>query len=144
MRRVLLLTGLLAACGGDDGAPKYPDAAVSADADLTVDAAPARETIMKIEKLEPDELVEGIMTGGPSDAAQIHLVAPMQLDWNIHSHSTGHTVTVYEEYGKAGVDYYFVPPDNGDWYLLVRNSGNVTADIEIQVGLYGSMTWRWQ
>lgn len=144
MTRVLLLAGLLVACGGDDGPPKYPDAAVSADADLSVDALPPRELIMEVRTLEPEELVEGIMTGGPSDLAQIHLMAPMKLDWNIHSHSTGHAVTVYEEYGKVTVDYPFVPPDNGDWYLLVKNSGNVAADIQIQVGLYGSMTWRWQ
>jgi hypothetical protein len=144
MTRAALLAALLAACGGDDGVPNYPDAARSADADLTVDATPARETIMETHTLEPGELVEGIMTGGSSDAAQIHLVAPMMLDWNIHSHATGHTVTVYEEYGKVTVDYHFVPPGDGDWYLLVRNSGNVTANIDVQVGLYGNMTWRWQ
>jgi hypothetical protein len=42
------------------------------------------------------------------------------------------------------VDYNFVPPADGDWYLLVKNSGNVTADIEVTVRLYGAMTWRWQ
>ncbi len=144
MTRALVLAALLAACGGDDGLPNYPDAAHAGDADLTVDAAPARETIMEIQTLAPDELVEGIMTGGPSDLAQIHLVAPMRLDWNIHSHSTGHTVTVYEEYDKMTVDYPFVPPGDGDWYLLIRNSSNVTANIEVQVGLYGEMTWKWQ
>lgn len=144
MRCTLFLIGLLAACGGDDGVPHYVDAAAAADANLTVDAAPARETIMDVKHLEPGELVEGIMTGGPNDLALIHLMAPMQLDWNIHSHATGHAVTVYEEYGKVTVDYPFVPPGDGDWYLLVKNSGNVTAGIEIRVGLYGDMTWSWQ
>jgi len=148
MRSVLaapLLAALLVACGGDgDNAPKYPDAAMAADADLTVDALPARETIMEERTLEPNELVEAIMTGGPSDAAQLHLMAPMKLDWNIHSHATGTTVTVYEEYGKVTVDYRFVPPGDGDWYLLVRNSGNVTANIQVQAGLYGNMQWRWE
>ncbi len=144
MTRAFMLATLLAACGGDDAPPKYPDAAKSADADLTVDAAPARETIMETRTLEPSELVEGIMTGGASDSALLHLKAPMKLDWNIHSHSTGNTITVYEEYGKVQVDYEFVPPGDGEWYLLVRNSGNVTADIEIKVGLYGDMQWRWE
>lgn len=131
-------------CGcGDDGG-KLPDAAVAADADLTVDVAPARETIMELQNLMPGELVEGIMTGGPTDAALIHLAAPMTLDWNIHSHASGHAVTVAEEYDKVTVDYNFVPPADGDWYLLVKNSGNVTADIEVTVRLYGAMTWRWQ
>lgn len=144
MRRGALFATLLAACGGDDGAPNYPDAALAADADLTVDAAPARETIMEPRRLEPGELVEGIMTGGASDTALIHLMAPMSLDWNIHSHSTGHAVTVVEERGKVTVDYEFVPPGDGDWYLLVKNSGDFATEIQISVGLYGSMQWRWE
>jgi predicted small lipoprotein YifL len=138
-----LVLAVLAACGGKD-APQLPDAAAAADADPSIDAAPARETIMEIQNLEPGELVEGIMTGGRSDTALIHLVAPMVLDWNIHSHATGHAVTVYEEYGKPTVDYPFTPPDDGDWYLLIKNSGNVTADIQVNVRLYGALSWRWQ
>jgi len=143
MTRAVVLLAALAACG-DDGVPNYPDAARSADADLTVDATPPRETIMEVQTMQPGEIVEGIMTGGPSDLAQIHLMAPMKLDWNIHSHATGHTVTLYEEYGKTTVDYPFVPPEQGEWYLLLKNSGNVTADVEVRVGLYGAMQWRWQ
>jgi hypothetical protein len=133
---------LLAACGDD--APKLPDAAMAADANLAIDAAPARQTIDEPQSLEPGEIVEGIMTGGPNDTALIHLHAPMSLDWNIHSHATGHTVTVYEEYGKQTVDYNFVPANDGDWFLLIKNSGNVAADIEVNVKLYGAMQWRWQ
>ena len=143
MRRALSIIALLVACGGDDQ-PSYPDAAASADANLTVDAAPARETIMETKNLAPGEFAEGIMTGGTADAAQIHLMAPMKLDWNIHSHATGSTVTVFEEYDKVTVDYRFVPPGSGDWYLLVKNSGNVTADIQVRVGLYGGMQWQWE
>ena len=123
---------------------KLPDAAPAGDANLTIDAAPARETISELQNLQPGELVEGIMTGGPADAALIHLSAPMLLDWNIHSHASGHAVTVTEEYGKVTVDYSFVPPADGDWYLLVKNKGNVTADIQVTFGLYGNMTWVWQ
>lgn len=142
--RGLTITALLpiAACSSDG--TKLPDAAPAGDADLTVDVAPARETIMQLQNLQPGELVEGIMTGGASDAALIHLEAPMKLDWNIHSHADGHAITVFEEYDKVTVDYNFVPPGDGDWYLLVKNSGNVTADIGVTVRLYGAMTWRWQ
>jgi hypothetical protein len=135
MTRAAILLGL-AACGGGDNAPDAPQP--------ELDAAAARETIAEIQTLQPGELVEGIMTGGSRDAAQIHLVAPMKLDWNIHSHATGSAVTVYEEYDKATVDYNFVPSTNGDWYLLIKNSGNVTAGIEVRVGLFGAMAWRWQ
>lgn len=137
MRRPAIGLLLLAACGsqGSGGAP---------DAQPMLDAGPPREMIMEAQNLQPGELVEGIMTGGHADAAVIHLTAPMQLDWNIHSHASGHAVTVYEEYSKVSVDYTFVPPGNGDWYLLIRNSGNVTADIQVAVGLYGGMAWRWQ
>jgi hypothetical protein len=143
MRRAIFLVALLAACGGDD-APAFPDARPAADADPSADIAPPRETIMEVQNLEPGELVEGIMTGGAQDAALIHLMAPMKLDWNIHSHTTGHAVTIYEQYDQVTVDYTFVPPADGEWYLLVRNSGNVTADIQVTVRLYGGMTWRWQ
>lgn len=140
MKRALLV--FLAACGDD--APKLPDAAMAADANVAIDAAPARETINEPQNLEPGEIVEGIMTGGAADAALIHLHAPMSLDWNIHSHATGHAVTVYEEFGKQTVDYNFVPSTDGEWYLLIKNSGNVTADIDVNVKLYGAMQWRWQ
>jgi hypothetical protein len=137
VRRAAILLAALVACG--DSGPSG-----LADASPTMDAGPARETIAETQNLQPGELVEGIMTGGHADIALIRLVAPMQLDWNIHSHASGHAVTVYEEYSKVTVDYNFVPSGDGDWYLLIRNSGNVTADIEVEVRLYGDMTWRWQ
>lgn len=127
----------LAACGSSG-------ASAGVDAAVPVDAGPPRQMVMDTQNLQPGELVEGIMTGGHVDAAMIHLAAPMQLDWNIHSHATGHAITLYEEFGKTSVDYMFVPPNDGDWYLLIRNSGNVTADIQVGVGLYGAMQWRWQ
>jgi hypothetical protein len=141
VKRAVVLVAL-AACGDDT--QKLPDAPLAADANLAIDAAPARETINEVQNLQAGEIVEGIMTGGPSDAALIHLEAPMSLDWNIHSHATGHAVTVYEEFGKQTVDYNFVPGADGEWYLLIKNSGNVTADIQVTVRLYGALAWRWQ
>lgn len=145
MKAALILLGL-AACGDDGGKPNYPDAAAAADANLLIDAAPARETITGMPPLEPGELVEGIMTGGASDTALLHLQAPAgaTIDWNIHSHSTGHAVNVYEEYGKNTVDYAFTPPGNGDWYLLVKNSSGQNINVTIEVKLYGAMTWVWE
>lgn len=142
--RTVLIALLLAACG-DDGGVNYPDATAAADANLAIDAAPARETIIATQSLQPGELVEGIMNGGPNDTALIHLSAPSaKMDWNIHSHTTGHAVTVYEELGKMTVDYPFTPPGNGEWYLLIRNSGTVEMEVKIDVKLYGAMTWVWE
>lgn len=139
MTRAAILLAALAACGRSGSSAEG-----GVDAAVPVDAGPPRQMVMEPQNLQPGELVEGIMTGGRADAAMIHLVAPMQLDWNIHSHATGHAITVYEEFGKTTVDYRFVPPNDGDWYLLIRNSGNVTADVQVEVGLYGAMQWRWQ
>jgi predicted small lipoprotein YifL len=145
MRAAIVLSLVtFAACGGDGGA-KLPDAAAAADADLAIDAAPAREIIMETQPLQATELVEGIMTGGPSDAALIHLEAPVsELDWNIHGHANGGTQTVYEELDKMTVDYVFVPGAQADWWLLLRNSGPTNMDVKVTIRLYGNMQWRWQ
>ena len=141
MRRVVLL-GLVAACGDDT--QKQIDAAIAADASA-IDAAPPRELIMETQPLMPSQLVEGIMTGGPSDLALIHLEAPLsELDWNIHGHPNNTTIVVYEELNKMTVDYAYTPSEQGEWYLLLRNSGPTNMDIKVRVGLYGGMTWRLQ
>lgn len=139
MTRAVVAVVALAACGGSGSST-----GAGVDAAVPVDAGPPRQMVMESQNLQPGELVEGIMTGGHTDTARIHLAAPMQLDWNIHNHATGHAITLYEEFDTTTVDYQFVPPDDGDWYLLIRNSGNVTADIQVGVGLYGAMQWRWQ
>ncbi len=142
---VIVLVLALAGCGDDGGTPVYPDAAASADANLLIDAAPARETITATQPLQPGELVEGIMHGGAGDTALIHLSAPVaKLSWNIHSHATGHTVTLFEELNKQTVDYAFTPPGDGDWYLLIRNDNTGDMSVAVEVKLYGAMTWVWQ
>ena len=143
MRVFALLLLAAAACGGDD-APKQVDAAVAADAS-PIDAAPPRELIMEIQGLAPSELVEGVMTGGPNDLALIHLEAPVsELDWNIHGHPNNTTIVVYEELNKMTVDYAYTPSAQGDWYLLLRNSGPTNMEVKVRVGLYGAMQWRWE
>ncbi|HUQ01149.1 MAG TPA: hypothetical protein VM261_01580 [Kofleriaceae bacterium] len=147
MNRRLLLTSLLAAalaaCSGDDGGGTVIDASTEIDA-LVIDAAP-RQVIMENQSLQPGELVEGIMTGGPQDVAVIHLEAPVaELDWNIHGHQNGSTQTVYEELNRMVADYVFVPTSDTDWWLLLRNSGPTDMTITVRVELYGDMQWRWQ
>jgi hypothetical protein len=131
------------ACGSE--ATRLPDAAAAADANLAIDAAPAREIVMTLQPLAATDIVEGIMTGGPSDTALIHLEAPSStLDWNIHGHAAGGTQKVYEELSKMTIDYVFTPPSKADWWLLLRNGGPTNMDVKVTVRLYGDMTWRWQ
>ncbi|MBL9019385.1 MAG: hypothetical protein JNL83_34675 [Myxococcales bacterium] len=145
MKHLTVVLVLAVAACGDDGGTQLPDAAPAADANLSVDAAPPRQTIMETQTLQPSELVEGIMTGGPSDLALIHLEAPLsELDWNIHGHAGGSTQTVYEELNKMTVDYAFTPSAQTDWWLLLRNSGTTNMDVKVTVKLYGNMQWRWQ
>lgn len=144
MKHLLLVLVALSACG-DDGGTQLPDAAPAADANLSVDAAPPRQTIMEMQTLQPGQLVEGVLTGGPNDLALIHLEAPVsELDWNIHGHAGGSTQTVYEELNKMTVDYAFTPGAQADWWLLLRNSGPTNMDVKVTVKLYGNMQWRWQ
>ena len=144
MKHLALLVAL-AACG-DDGGTQLPDAAPAADADLSVDAAPPRETITATQSLQPGELVEGIMTGGPSDLALIHLEAPIsELDWNIHGHAGGGTQIIVSELKAMTVDYTFVPNDMADWYLLLRNKGQTDMTVQLTIELFGAMSWSgWQ
>jgi len=132
---------VLVACGSDPATPA--DAAI--DADPAIDAAPPRETIMAVQPLAAGELVEGIMTGGPSDRAVIHLDGPSAtIDWNLHGHQNGGTQMIYEEIAKMSVEYSYVPASGGDWYLLIRNGGATNMDVQVRVELFGAMAWRWQ
>ncbi len=131
------------ACSGDDGHDHEIDAAPS-DGVPALDAA-ARQVITATQSLVPGELVEGIMTGGPTDRAKIHLEAPVaELDWNIHGHQGGATQTVHDEFNVMVVDYEFVPTSQTDWWLLIRNSGPTAMDIQVRVELFGDLQWRWE
>ena len=137
---IVLCTAVALAACGDDG-NGHTDAAVDA---LAIDAAP-RQVIMENQALQPGELVEGILTGGPQDVAVIHLEAPvMELDWNIHGHAGGSTQTIHEELNRMVVDYVFVPTSDTDWWLLLRNSGPTDMTVSVRVELYNDMQWRWQ
>lgn len=90
------------------------------------------------------ELVEGAMTGGEGDSALITLSATIaKIGWNIHGHANGGTQIIYEEHDAMVVAYTFSPSDRAEWYLLVRNEGQVNMDVMVKVELYGTMAWAW-
>lgn len=132
---LVVLVSSVAACFGQ------PEAPLAADA-----AGPPREVVRETRSLAAGQLVEGILTGGTADLAILRFEAPaMELDWNIHGHPTGmSTVTVHEQLNQALVDFAFTPSAQGDWYLLLRNSGPASMDVVVEIGLYGDMTWAWQ
>jgi hypothetical protein len=137
MKKYLVSLLVLGACG-DDGSSLMPDAAPP-------DAMP-RETIMSARPLQVGEIVEGTMTGGMAagDIAVITLMAPTaNLGWNIHGHANGGTQVVFEEHMKTDVSYTFAPTTQAEWYLLVRNEGQVNMEVNVKVELYGAMAWAW-
>lgn len=139
MRRAALLALALsfAACSDDGGSGPV-------DASL-VDAVP-REVVMTSRLFDVGEVVEGIMTGGPNDHAVITLSAPTpDMDWNIHAHPNGGTTVIDEAFKQTSLDaYVFTPPEQEQWYLLIRNSGLTDLTIDIKIELFGEMTWEWQ
>jgi hypothetical protein len=145
MKHSTLFVLLLAACGGGGDKPAEPDAPILIDADLTVDAAPPREVVNGVQSLEAGELVESTMNGGTpgaGDRAIITLTAPTAtLDWNIHAHPGGTTITVHEENDIMTTTFDFIPSENAEWFLLLRNGGGVAMDVQVKVELFGAMTF---
>lgn len=138
---VLLIGALGTAACGDDGSAT-PDAPL-------IDAQPPdampREVITSTQPLMPGELVEGIMNAGAGDVAVIELSGQLpHVEWNIHGHAGGGTQVVYEEFDKMTVRYVFAPTSHADWYLLVRNGGTISMEVDVRVELYGDTMWRWQ
>lgn len=100
---------------------------------------------METRALQPGEIVEGIMTSGPGDAARILLHGQFpNVSFNIHGHAGGGTQVVYEEFDKMDVDYLFKPTSQAKWYLLVRNDGQIAQEVEVKVEIYGEMMWEWE
>jgi hypothetical protein len=137
---LLLVLSVAAACGGDD--PKAVDATISIDTSVPIDAGPPREVHMSTRTLRGGEIHEAAMVGGANDLAIIRLTATVsELDWNIHAHPNNEIVTVHEELNQMMVLYEFVPTAQAEWYLLLRNSSPNPIDVQIEVGLYGAMTF---
>ncbi|HLL21220.1 MAG TPA: hypothetical protein VK427_03765 [Kofleriaceae bacterium] len=128
----------LAACGDGGETP--------IDAPAALPDTPPREVIMENVSLVVTEIAEGVLVGGPGDYARITIAAPAPaLDWNIHGHANGGTQVVAEELKVMTVDYVFQPAARADWYLLLRNRGQQDMTLQLQIELYGNMTWSgWQ
>jgi hypothetical protein len=135
MKRVLIAIAL-GACGG--GGSAMPDAAA-------IDAAP-REIVMDSVSLAVNDIQEAILVGGKGDIARLVMTASTPgLDWNIHAHPSGTTIVVHEELKVMNADYVFAPTDQADWYLLVRNKGLTDMTVQLELELYGNITWSgWQ
>lgn len=144
----IVMLGVMFGAGcGDDGNTGYGmdllDAMVG---DAPPDAAP-REVIEETRALDSLESVEGIMTGGgdPADKALIKLSAPApKIGWNIHTHPNGMTIDAVTQYDRMTVAYLFDPPEQADWFLLVRNDDNIAMEISIRVELHGNLQWEWE
>lgn len=131
----------LAACGGGNTTPE-PDASVGPSDGPLPDLPPPRETVTNTYSLAVGELAEAQMNGGPADRAIVRISAPApEVDWNIHSHPNGQTVNVHTEMNVMTAEFDFVPVEETEWFLLVRNSGPTSMDVEVVVDLYGAMTY---
>jgi len=149
----LLVVALLACTDEDDGQDldrAAPEDTVKPDVPMGgVDPTPAdskpREVVVEIQPLLPGELAEAKLTGGPNDRVVLHFEAPVpELDWNIHGHAGGGTQTVVEELNRSTVDYVFTPSAQGEWFLLLRNSGSSAMEVQVRAELFGAITWSWE
>jgi hypothetical protein len=158
MKVVLAMLVAVCACGGDDSATD-DDVDVSSDEQPADDAieidAPAspippdailRETIMETVPLDVNDIVEAVIVAGPADYARITATVPTpSFDWNIHSHPNGETIVLAEALRVSAMDYVLHPADQADWYQLLRNKGQTSNTITLQVELYNNATWSgWQ
>jgi len=140
--KLLIPIMFLVACGGDNNVPLDPDSPVlPQDSGPPVDLGPPRETFTSSQLLAIGEIAEAEMIGGPADRAIIKLMAPAaELDWNIHSHPGGSTINVVTENNVMTVTYDFVPTEQFEWYLLLKNTGPTEMTVDVVVDLYGAMT----
>lgn len=137
----LLSAALAGAAGcGDGGSDAPPDAAPLPD------GAVPRQVITENVPLAINETVEAIMVGGSGDYARIRATVPTAaLDWNLHGHAGGGTQVAQEGFKVMMVDYQFSPTARADWFLLLRNKGQTDLTVELEIQLFGNMTWSgWQ
>jgi hypothetical protein len=131
---------LLAGCGDNNTTPD-PDSALPSDGPPPDLGAP-RETFTTTYSLAVGELAEAQMNGGTADRAIIKLTAVVpEIDWNIHSHPNGETINFYTEMNVMTATYDFIPTEEAEWFLLVRNGGPTNMDVQVVVDLYGAMTF---
>jgi hypothetical protein len=133
----------LVACGGGGSDPMVtPDVNTTPPDGPLPDLPPPRETKTETKSMEVGEVLEAKMIGGAADRAVIKLTAPTaDLDWNIHSHPNGTTINVVSQNDVLEVEYDFVPTEDAEWFLLLRNGGPTNMDVQVTVDLYGAMTF---
>ncbi len=143
MKTLATLVLALAACGhGKDPTTPDPDGPVIPPDGPLPDLPPPRETKTSTQSLQVGEVIEAEMIGGAADRAIIKLTAPVsELDWNIHSHPNGTTINVISQTNQITVEYDFVPTEDAEWFLLLRNSGPTNMDVQVVIDLYGAMTF---
>lgn len=144
---VCLLFGVsvIAACGDDGGGGGGQIDAPSAAIDAAPDAAP-RQIVMETKNVLSTQILEATLTGGKLDRAVITLTAPLpKLDWNLHGHAGNGTQTVKEELAVMTSTYEFIPPQQAQWSLLIRNQHTAPMDVQVKIELFGNMQWGgWQ
>lgn len=140
--RALFLVLLVACGGGSDPVTPEPDTSLTPPDVALPDLPPPRETKTSTVPMEVGEVIEAKMIGGTADRAIIKLTAPAAvLDWDIHSHPNGTTIRVVSQNDVMTVEYDFVPDQEADWFLLLRNGGTTNMDVQVVVDLYGAMTF---
>jgi hypothetical protein len=129
MRAALLLC-VLAACGDNTAS--------------TVDAS-LSTTVSDTFTLAPGYLIEGSWTAGPSDQIGLSITADGLFDYDIHGHQGGGTQDIDVAFAQPSVTYTFVPTQEAQWYLLLRNSSAATLTFTMEQNLYDAAVWNgWQ
>jgi hypothetical protein len=92
--------------------------------------------------LAPGAVLEGSWDGGPED--ELSFVLAMNdpvLDWDVHTHDDGGTQTYIVEFAVANASYTLDPTHDTTWYVLVKNSGSATEQLDAELALTPGTTW---
>ena len=105
-----------------------------------------RQTVTDQETLLPGMLIEGSWLAGPGDQVGLTLSTTVAgMDWDIHGHANNGTQEIVSGFAQMSATYMFEPPQQAQWYLLVRNSASSTLTIDVAMDLYGGAQWvGWQ
>ena len=129
MSSVVRLLALLAvlgmgACATDDkkaGPPKIVDASVT---------------------LAAGAVLEGTWNGGLGDSLSfVFAMNNPVLDWDVHTHDGNATQTYIVEFAVANASYTLDPSHETSWYVLVKNSGSASENLQAELALSPGTTW---
>jgi hypothetical protein len=138
MRTVFPILALGIALGACGSGAATPDAS-------TVDAVP-RQVLAVAQPLPQGNEIEGSWTAGPHDSIGLSIMTSEgTIDFDIHGHANGGTQEITSAFGQALITYDFVPTQQAQWYLLLRNDTSDTITLNIDMNLFGAATWNgWQ